>query len=48
MPLGDFMYHENRFKVIKAKNPELAEEFLHQAETARQTKWDRLVTLKGL
>ena len=48
MPLSDFMYHENRFKVIKAKNPELAEEFLHQAEAARQSKWDRLVTLKGL
>ena len=48
MALSEFMYHENRFKVIKAKNPELAEEFLHQAETARQTKWDRLVTLKGL
>ncbi|MBS1666533.1 MAG: pyruvate:ferredoxin (flavodoxin) oxidoreductase [Bacteroidetes bacterium] len=48
MALSEFMYHENRFKVIKAKNPELAEEFLHQAEMARQTKWDRLVTLKGL
>ena len=48
MPLGDFMYHENRFKIIKAKDPVLAEDFLHQAETARQTKWERLVTLKGL
>jgi pyruvate-ferredoxin/flavodoxin oxidoreductase len=48
MPLSEFMYHENRFNVIKAKDPELAERFLHQAETARQSKWDRLVTLKGL
>jgi pyruvate-ferredoxin/flavodoxin oxidoreductase len=48
MALGDFMYHENRFNVIKAKDPELAERFLHQAENTRQTKWDRLVTLKGL
>ena len=42
------MYHENRFNVIKAKDPQLAERFLHQAEDARQSKWDRLVTLKGL
>lgn len=48
MPLGDFMYHENRFKLIKAKDPALAERFLHQAEDARQNKWDRLSTLKGL
>lgn len=48
MALSEFMYHENRFKIIKAKDPALAERFLHQAEDARQTKWDRLVTLKGL
>ncbi|HCL83374.1 MAG TPA: pyruvate:ferredoxin (flavodoxin) oxidoreductase, partial [Chitinophagaceae bacterium] len=48
MPLGEFMYHENRFKVIKAKDPALAERFLHQAEDARQSKWERLATLKGL
>lgn len=48
MPLSEFMYHENRFKIIKAKDPVLAEEFLDHAESARQNKWDRLVTLKGL
>jgi pyruvate-ferredoxin/flavodoxin oxidoreductase len=48
MALSEFMYHENRFNVIKAKDPALAERFLHQAETSRQSKWDRLVTLKGL
>lgn len=48
IPLSEFMYHENRFKVIKAKDPELAEQFLHQAEEMRTTKWDRLMTLKGL
>jgi pyruvate-ferredoxin/flavodoxin oxidoreductase len=48
IPLSEFMYHENRFKVIKAKNPELAEEFLQQAEDLKATKWDRLNTLKGL
>lgn len=48
LPLSEFMYHENRFKVIKAKDPELAANFLEQAEEAKQAKWDRLVTLKGL
>jgi pyruvate-ferredoxin/flavodoxin oxidoreductase len=48
IPLGEFMYHENRFKVIKAKDPQLAEEFLQLAEEQRATRWDRLVTLKGL
>jgi pyruvate-ferredoxin/flavodoxin oxidoreductase len=48
LPLSEFMYHENRFNVIKAKNPELAEEFLQMAEAAKATKWDRLHTLKGL
>jgi len=48
MALGDFMYHENRFNIIKAKDPALAERFLHQAEDARTSKWERLATLKGL
>jgi pyruvate-ferredoxin/flavodoxin oxidoreductase len=48
IPLSEFMYHENRFNVIKAKDPELAERFLQQAEEARASKWDRLQTLKGL
>jgi pyruvate-ferredoxin/flavodoxin oxidoreductase len=48
IPLSEFMYHENRFNVIKAKDPVLAEKFLQQAEAERNNKWDRLVTLKGL
>jgi pyruvate-ferredoxin/flavodoxin oxidoreductase len=48
MPLKEFMYHENRFKVIQAKNPELAEEFLETAEAQKATRWHRLHTLKGL
>jgi len=48
MPLAEFMYHENRFNVIKAKDPELAERFLHEAEEMRNDKWHRLTTLKGL
>ena len=47
-PLADFMYNENRFKIIKAKNPELADEFLKEAEELRAIHWNRLVTLKGL
>jgi hypothetical protein len=34
--------------VIKAKDPELAEKFLHEAEDMRNDKWHRLTTLKGL
>ncbi|MCF8253835.1 MAG: pyruvate:ferredoxin (flavodoxin) oxidoreductase [Bacteroidia bacterium] len=48
VPLSEFMYHENRFNVIKAKDPVLAKHFLEQAEEARAAKWDRLQTLKGL
>jgi pyruvate-ferredoxin/flavodoxin oxidoreductase len=48
IPLSEFMYHENRFNVIKAKDPELAQEFLEAAEHAKTSKWERLVTLKGL
>jgi pyruvate-ferredoxin/flavodoxin oxidoreductase len=48
MPLSEFMYHENRFNVIKAKDPELAERFLHQAEEEKNAKWDRLNLFKGL
>jgi pyruvate-ferredoxin/flavodoxin oxidoreductase len=48
IPLKDFMYHENRFKVIQAKNPTVAEEFLETAEAQKATRWHRLHTLKGL
>ncbi|HEX6916075.1 MAG TPA: pyruvate:ferredoxin (flavodoxin) oxidoreductase, partial [Chitinophagaceae bacterium] len=48
IPLRDFMYHENRFKVIQAKNPELADDFLQTAEEQKAIRWHRLHTLKGL
>lgn len=48
LPMKDFMYNENRFKVIEAKNPELAQMFLQQAESARDAKWEKLQTLRGL
>jgi pyruvate-ferredoxin/flavodoxin oxidoreductase len=48
MPLSEFMYHENRFNVIKAKDPELAEAFLQQAEEQKIAKWDKLNLFRGL
>lgn len=48
MPLSDFMYHENRFKIIQQKDPEKAAMFMQQAEDAKVIKWDRLHTLTGL
>jgi pyruvate-ferredoxin/flavodoxin oxidoreductase len=48
LPLSEFMYHENRFNVIKAKDPELAEAFLQQAEIQKNAKWEKLNLFKGL
>jgi pyruvate-ferredoxin/flavodoxin oxidoreductase len=48
LPLSDFMYHENRFNVIKAKDPELAASFLARAEEEKNAKWERLNLFKGL
>lgn len=48
LPLSEFMYHENRFNVIKAKDPALAARFLETAEELKENKWHRLQTLKGL
>ena len=48
LPLSEFMYHENRFNLIKAKDATLAENFLHEAEHDILDKYDRLNLLKGL
>ena len=48
VPLKEFMDHETRFSVIRAKNPAQADLFLHQAEAATLSKWERLQTLSGL
>ena len=48
MELSEFMYHENRFQMIRAKDPVLAESFLKQADEAKKEKWDRLRTLTSL
>lgn len=46
--LSEFMYHENRFNIIKAKDPQLAARFMEQAQDAKVSRWERLETLKGL
>jgi len=48
LPLSEFMYHENRFNVIKAKDPQLAETFLNLAEEQKNAKWEKLNLFKGL
>jgi pyruvate-ferredoxin/flavodoxin oxidoreductase len=48
LDLSEFMYHENRFNIIKAKDPELAARFMVQAQDAKVSRWERLETLKGL
>lgn len=48
LDLAEFMYHENRFNIIKAKDPELAARFMEQAQDAKVSRWERLETLKGL
>lgn len=48
LPLGEFMYNENRFNLIKAKDAELADTFLHEAEHDIHDRYERLNLLKGL
>jgi pyruvate-ferredoxin/flavodoxin oxidoreductase len=48
MPLEDFLYHENRFNVIRNKYPERAEHFLEAANEGLKHKWERIAALKGL
>ena len=48
IPLSEFMYHENRFQVIRAKDPVVAEAFLVQAEEAKKERWEKLHTLTAL
>ena len=48
IPLSEFMYHENRFDLIKTKDPKLAELFLHEAEAGIKERLERLNILKAL
>ena len=48
LPLAEFLYRENRFNLIKAKDTALAAKFLTEAEGATKERWARLKTLTGL
>jgi pyruvate-ferredoxin/flavodoxin oxidoreductase len=48
IPLSEFLYHENRFASIRAKDPALAEMFLHMAEDDLKAKYERLHLLQGM
>ncbi len=48
LSLGDFEYSENRFKLVKNKDPKVAESFLHEAEEDMKMKWQRIAAMKTL
>lgn len=48
IPVGDFMYKEQRFNVIKNTNPARAEDFLHREEHEVESHWEKLLTLRNL
>lgn len=48
IPLSDFLYHENRFNVVKNSDPELGAEFLITAEHEISHHWEKIMSLKGL
>lgn len=48
IPLSEFLYHENRFASIRAKDPALAETFLHMAEADLKAKYERLHLLESM
>jgi pyruvate-ferredoxin/flavodoxin oxidoreductase len=48
VPLDEFMYHENRFSVIKNTAPEKAHEFLDLANEGIKHRWQKINALKSL
>lgn len=48
IPLQDYIYSENRYKMVKNADPDRAKELLSLAEEQVKLKWDRLNTLKTL
>jgi pyruvate-ferredoxin/flavodoxin oxidoreductase len=46
--LEDFLYQENRFSTIKNNFPEKGDEFLHLANDAVKSRWEKLQVLKEL
>lgn len=45
LPLRDYFYRENRYRVLKLTNPEVAAGFLHQAQEGVKTRYARLVDM---
>ncbi|MBI1780943.1 MAG: pyruvate:ferredoxin (flavodoxin) oxidoreductase, partial [Sphingobacteriales bacterium] len=48
VPLDEFMYHENRFTVIKNTAPDKAHEFLDLANEGIKHRWEKINALKSL
>ncbi|MBL7750837.1 MAG: hypothetical protein JNN29_05610, partial [Chitinophagaceae bacterium] len=48
VPLDEFLYHENRFATIKSSNPDMAGQFLNQANEGIKLHWERIEALKQL
>lgn len=46
--LNEFLYHENRFSVIKNNDPERGAEFLGMANEGIRLHWERIEALKAL
>ncbi|HEX6335085.1 MAG TPA: thiamine pyrophosphate-dependent enzyme, partial [Flavisolibacter sp.] len=46
--LDEFMYHENRFAVVKNDDPQRGADFLQMANEAITRRWERLEALKNL
>jgi pyruvate-ferredoxin/flavodoxin oxidoreductase len=45
IPLKDYIYNENRYKILQKMNPEAANNFLRMAQENVQTRWERLEKL---
>lgn len=46
--LDEFLYHENRFATIKNSDPDMAGQFLNQANEGIKLHWERIEALKQL
>ncbi|GAA6754550.1 pyruvate:ferredoxin (flavodoxin) oxidoreductase [Thermus thalpophilus] len=47
LPLRDYLYAENRYRLLLQTHPEEAEAFLEAAEEAVRARWERLERLAG-
>ena len=48
MPIGEFMYHETRFKRVAKEDAKLGEELLKQAQEEVDTRWERLELFRNI